>query len=119
MAEEKKELKPIILKDDNNGDVLVLEFDRATVKFAEARGFKISALDDGLSISNIEDLFFYAFRKHQPNKSKADTDKILYDRLGGMPDGMIERLVDLYLLPFKTLVQDEDSVKNATMTVEF
>lgn len=116
---EDKQIKPIVLKDETNGDVFVLEFDRASIKFAEARGFKINTLDEGLSISALEELFFYAFRKHQPNKSKADTDKILYDKLHGMPDGMIERLVELYLLPFNTLVQSGEEAKNSTMTVEF
>lgn len=114
-----KQIKPIILKDDNNGDVFVLEFDRASVKFAEARGFNINSFDNGLNMSAIEELFFYAFRKHQPNKSKADTDKILYEKLKGIPEGMLERLVELYLLPFNTLMQNEDDSKNSTMTVEF
>lgn len=120
MADEiKKEVKPIILKDDNNGDVFVLEFDRATIKLAEARGFKIGSLDDGLSLSTIEELFFYSFRMHQPKISRADSDKILYDKLKGMPDGMVERLVELYLLPFNSLLQDGEEAKNSTMTVEF
>lgn len=117
--ETTKEIKPIILRDDNNGDVFVLEFDRAVVKFAEARGFKINSLESGLSISAIEELFFYAFRKHQPKLSKADTDNILYNKLHGMPDGMMERLAELYLLPFNTLIQSEEETKNSTMTVEF
>ena len=96
-VKETKEIKPIILKDESNGEVYVLEFDRASVKFAELKGFKINTLDDGLSLSAIEDLFFYAFRKHQLRMTKADTDKILYEKLGGMPDGMLERLVNLYL----------------------
>jgi hypothetical protein len=116
---ENKEIKPIILKDETNGDVFVLEFDRASVKFAEARGFRVNSLDEGLNMSTIEELFFCAFRKHQPNKSKADTDKILYDKLKGMPEGMLERLVELFLLPFNTLVQTEETAKNSTMTVEF
>lgn len=116
---EDKQIKPIILKDDNNGDVFVLEFDRASVKFAESRGFNINTFDTGLNMSAIEELFFYAFRKHQPNKSKADTDKILYEKLKGIPEGMLERLVELFLLPFNTLVQNEDDSKNSTMTVEF
>lgn len=126
MAEKKtetktddKQIKPIILKDEINGDIFVLEFDRATVKFAEARGFNVNALDNGLSMSAIEELFFYAFRKHQPNKSKADTDKILYEKLHGMPEGMIERLVELFLFPFNSLMRDEEEAKNSTMTVEF
>ena len=116
---ENTEIKPIILKDDNNGDVFVLEFDRATVKFAEARGFNIESLDEGVNLSAIEDLFFYAFRKHQPKLSKADTDKILYEKLKGFQEGMVERLAELYLQPFKALVRTEEEAKNATMTVEF
>lgn len=120
MADEiKKEVKPITLRDENTSDIYVLEFDRATVKFAEARGFKINSLESGLSMTVVEDLFFYAFRKHQPKMSKADTDRILYDKLHGMPDGLLERLVDLFLLPFNSLAQTEEESKNATMTVEF
>lgn len=114
---EIKEVKPITLTDNVNGDVFVLEFDRASVKFAEARGFKINSLDEGLNMSVIEDLFFYAFHKHQPSKKKEETNNILYNKLHGMPGGMIERLVELYLQPFNTLVQTDDEAKNAQMTV--
>ena len=116
---EDKQIKPIILKDDNNGDIFVLEFNRDTVKYAEARGFKISAFDEGVVVSTTEELFFYAFRMHHPNKSRADTDKILYEKLKGMPTGMLERLIDLYLLPINALKQDDEVAKNSTMTVEF
>ena len=116
---EDKQIKPIILKDDSNGDIFVLEFNRDTVKYAEARGFKISAFDEGVVVSTTEELFCYAFRMHHPNKSKADTDKILYEKLKGLPTGMLERLVDLYLLPINSLKQDEGEAKNSTMTVEF
>lgn len=112
-------VKPIVLRDQISGDVYVLEFNRDSVKFAESRKFNIDDLTSTVNLSAIEELFFCSFRMHQPNKSKADTDKILYDRLGGMPEGMLERLVNLYLIPFTTLVQDEDKAKNATMTVEF
>ena len=116
---EDKQIKPIILKDDNNGDIFVLEFNRDTVKYAEARGFKISAFDEGVVVSTTEELFFYAFRMHHPNKSRADTDKILYEKLKGMPTGMLERLIDLYVLPINALKQDDEEAKNSTMTVEF
>lgn len=116
---EDKLIKPIILKDDNNGDIFVLEFNRDTVKYAEARGFKISAFDEGVVVSTTEELFFYAFRMHHPNKSRADTDKILYEKLKGMPTGMLERLIDLYVLPINALKQDDEEAKNSTMTVEF
>ena len=116
---EDKQIKPIILKDDSNGDIFVLEFNRDTVKYAEARGFKISAFDEGVVVSTTEELFFYAFRMHHPNKSRADTDKILYEKLKGMPTGMLERLIDLYVLPINALKQDDEEAKNSTMTVEF
>ena len=116
---EDEQIKPIILKDDNNGDIFVLEFNRDTVKYAEARGFKISAFDEGVVVSTTEELFFYAFRMHHPNKSRADTDKILYEKLKGMPTGMLERLIDLYVLPINALKQDDEEAKNSTMTVEF
>ena len=112
-------VKPIILRDDKTNEVYVLEFNRDSIKFAEARKFDINAMSDGVSISAIEDLFFYSFRMHQPNVSKAQTDKILYEKLGGIPEGMIERLAELYLVPFNSLVRTEESVKNATMTMEF
>lgn len=123
MAEKKitkvdnKVIKPITLRNEQ-GDIYVLEFNRTAVKFAEARGFKVQALEEGISLSSIEELFFYSFRMHQPNMSKADTDRILYEELGGLREGMIERLVELYLKPFNTLMTTEDSVKNSKMTVE-
>jgi len=113
-------VKPITLRDTKTGDVFVLEFNRSSIKYAESRGFNIQALsDNGVSMTLIEELFYYAFRMHFPEKSKADTDKILYEKLGGMPDGMLERLVELYAVPLNTLVQTEESAKNASMTAEF
>lgn len=118
---EDKQIKPIILKDESNGDVFVLEFNRDTVKLAEARGFKIGAFDEGQVITVTEELFYYSFRMHQPKMSKADTDKILYEKLRGLPNGMFDRLVDLYILPMEALKQQnsEDETKNPKMTVEF
>lgn len=123
MAEKKtasaasKTVKPIKLTDEN-GEVYILEFNRATVRFAEARGFNINGLENGSIITTTEDLFYYAFRMHQPRMTKPETDRILYEKLKGMPEGMVDRLVDLYLTPVYTLAQDSDE-KNATMTAEF
>lgn len=125
MAEENianaksEEVKPIIIRDQTNGDVFVLEFNRDTVKMAEQRGFKIGAIDAGVVVSTTEDLFHYAFKMHHPKMSKADTDKILYEKLHGMPEGMLLRLIDLYVLPIEALKQKEEEAKNLTMTVEF
>ena len=118
-VKETENVKPIQIKSrDNAGEFYLLEFNRDTIKFAEAKGFNIQTLGNGINMSAIEDLFYYAFRMHQPNISKAQTDKILYEDLGGMPDGVLERLVTLYLAPFGTLVQTGDKGKNSRLTVE-
>lgn len=114
---ENKTVKPITLRNER-GDIYVLEFNRSVVKFAEAKGFKIQVLDDGISLSAIEELFYYSFRMHQPGISRAETDSILYDELGGLREDMLQRLVELYLQPFNTLIATEDSGKNSKMTVE-
>ena len=126
MAEKKTEnknnsrnIKPIRLHDSVTGDIYVLEFNRETVKYAEDRGFRVNALDEGAIVSATEELFWYAFKMHHPNISRAETDRILYDKLKGLPKGMMERLVDLYLEPVYTLGQSEEDAKNATMTAEF
>ena len=126
MAEKKtvnkndsRNVEPIKLRDNVTGDIYLLEFNRATVKYAEDRGFRVNALDEGAVVSTTEELFWYAFKMHQPNISRAETDRILYDKLKGLPKGMMERLVDLYLEPVYTLGQSEEDAKNATMTAEF
>lgn len=117
--DDSRNVKPIRLHDSVTGDIYVLEFNRETVKYAEDRGFRVNALDEGAIVSATEELFWYAFKMHHPNISRAETDKILYDKLKGLPKGMMERLVDLYLEPVYTLGQSEEDAKNATMTAEF
>ena len=123
MAEKKvtktdnRTIKPITLRGEQ-GDIYVLEFNRSSIKIAEAKGFKIQVLDEGISLSAIEELFYYSFRMHQPNMSRAETDRILYEELGGLREDMLQRLVELYLKPFNTLIATEDSGKNSKMTVE-
>ena len=56
---------------------------------------------------------------HHKNLSREKTDRILFEDLGGMPDGMLERLGQLYALPFDALTQTENKPKNAKVTVEF
>ena len=116
--ESKAVVEPIKLRDDV-GNIYVLEFNRATVKFAEERGFKVNGIDEGAIITTAEQLFYYSFRMHQPKITKAETDRFLYEKLKGMPEGMLDRLVDLYLEPVFSLAQKEDDAKNATMTAEF
>ena len=114
-----EQIKPVVLHDNENGVDYTLEFDRETVKFAEARGFKIEDVGD-YSMTKIPELFFYAFRMHHKNVSREKTDRILFDDLGGLPSGLLERLVQLYNAPYEALIAArEDAGKNSKMTVEF
>jgi len=105
MAENTAEkINPIKLTDNESGTVYTLEFDINDV----AR----------FPMTKLPELFFYAFRMHHKNVSREKTDRILFDDLGGMPDGMAERLGLLYSAPFEALSGGEKG-KNGKMTVEF
>lgn len=114
-------VKPIEITNNVTNDVFTLEFNRDSVRFAEGRGFDIQAFSEGKApLTGTSDLFFYAFRMHHPKISKAETDKMLFEDMGGMPDGMLERLIELYSEPFNALVVNEDEErKNPKLTVTF
>lgn len=109
-------IKPIILTDNTNGDKFTLEFNKDSVKFAEMRGFQLDDVQK-FPMTHIPLLFFYAFRMHHKNVAKERTDKIL-EGIGGLPDGFLERLMQLYIEPFKAFDGDEETEKNATVSVE-
>lgn len=114
--EVSEKVKPIVIHDEEHQKDYTLEFSRDSVLFAEQRGFAVADIDR-YPMVKLPELFFYAFRMHHPNVSKAYTDKILFDDLGGMPDGMAERLGELYAAPYKALDGGSKS-KNPQMTVE-
>jgi hypothetical protein len=117
--EVNEKVRPLILRDNETKDVYTLEFSRDSVRFAESRGFSISSISD-FPMTKIPELFFYAFRMHHKNIAREKTDKILFEDLGGLREGMLERLYSLYSAPFDALANDgEDNEKNSRMTVEF
>lgn len=113
--------KPIIITNPKTGVSYTLEFNRASVEWAENRGFNISDLGNGKILSGISDLFYYSFRMHHPQMTKTQTDTLLFDKaegLGGVPDGLAERLGELYAEPYNALVRTEEDAKNSHWTVE-
>lgn len=110
-------VKPIILHDEEHQKDYTLEFSRESVMFAEQRGFSLDDLGR-YPLLKMPEFFFYAFRMHHPNVSKGQTDKILFDVLGGMPEGMAERLGELYAVPYEALNGKGEKGKNPKMTVE-
>lgn len=118
MAQKTEErVRPIVLKDTENGDSFTLEFNRESVKFAESKGFKAEDIQNA-PMTKIPELFYYAFRMHHRAIPRDKTDKILYDDLGGLSEALIERLVTLYIAPYECLIQNEENAKNSKMTVE-
>lgn len=111
-------VKPIILHDEENGLEYTLEFNRESVKFAEARGFDINDVGR-YPMTRLPELFWYSFRMHHKSVSKEKAEHILFDVLGGMPEGMAERLGELYAVPFNALASGDEKPKNSKMTVEF
>ena len=63
------------------------------------------------------DLFYYSFRKNHPNVTRQQANKILFEEMGGMPEGMLERLAELYVQPYNALVQSEAAAKNSKWKV--
>lgn len=118
VAQEDERVKPIILHDTEDGVDYILEFDRDTVRWAESRGFDISDVGK-YPMTKLPELFYYAFRMHHKSVSREKADRILFDYLGGMPDGMAERLGSLYGQTFEALSSKGGKAKNSRITVEF
>ena len=116
-AEVNERVKPIIIHDAENEIDYTLEFNRESVRFAEARGFDIDDVGK-YPMTKLPELFYYAFRMHHKNVSREKADRILFDDLGGLPDGAAERLGALYAAPFEALSNKDEKVKNPKVTVE-
>lgn len=116
---ENEEVRPLILHDEESGVDYTLEFNRESVKFAEARGFDIDDVDR-YPMTKTYELFYYAFRMHHRNVSREKTDKIIDDWGGivNIPDGVMERLGMLYAVPFGTL-KDKEDTNPPKVTVQF
>lgn len=117
--EVNERIKPIILRDTESGTEYTLEFNRESVKFAESRGFKIDDVSD-YPMTKIPEFFYYAFRAHHKNVSREKTDKMIFEEWGGigsLPEGLVERLFQLYTEPFEATKTEEER-KNSKLTVE-
>ena len=116
-AEEEEIVKPIILRIPERNEEYTLEFNRESVKFAEARGFIVDDVG-GRPVTGLEDIFWYSFRMHHMSVSREKAMRILYEDMKGFPDGMVERLGKLYSVPMRSLQQSEADAKNSRVTVE-
>lgn len=111
-------VQPIKLTDNETNETYELDFSRESIKFAEARGFKVDEVVD-YPVTKFPEFFFYALRMHHKNLSRTQTDA-LYEKLGGYTAKFLERLMMLYnqAALANNIIEDEDAAKNAHMTVE-
>ena len=112
-------VKPIVITDKDTNEKYTLEFNRESVLYAERNGFNLDDVDVH-PMTRIPEFFFYAFRMHHKYIKREKTDEILFEGLGGMPEGMIKRLAELYAEPFNVFRRNEseNEGKNVRMTVE-
>ena len=115
--ENNEKLEPIYIDDNETGETYTLEFDRESVKFAESRGISIQMVTD-FPMTYLPELFWCAFRMHHKSRiSRERADRILFEDLGGLEDGAVERLGRLFAKPYDDLVLTEEKRKNAKMTM--
>lgn len=113
-------VNPIVIADPDNGKEYTLEFSRKSVAKAEQAGLDVNQLESK-SMTMIPLLFWGAFLMHHPYMTKEQTDKILFDGLGGLNGDELTRLGELYAEPFRMLVatQEETGANPRKMAVRF
>lgn len=114
MANEKRKsekLSPMIITDPDESREYTLEFSRKSVARAEQAGLDMNQLESK-SMTMIPLFFWGAFLMHHPHMTREQTDKILFEGLGGLSATEMEYLGKLYAVPFETLIASEDEGAN-------
>ena len=110
-------VKPMVIKDEENGKEYTLEYSRKTVVKAEQAGLVVDLIESKL-MTMTPILFWGAFLMHHPYMTREQTDKILFEGLGGLKGEEMERLVELYVAPLESLVSTEDGANPRKMAVK-
>ena len=113
-----EKLKPMTITDPENGREYTLEYSRKTVSKAEQAGLDVNNLESK-SMTMIPLMFWGAFLMHHPYMTREQTDKILFDGLGGLSEEEMAYLGKLYAEPFMTLVAREETENPRKMVVQF
>lgn len=112
MANEKsKRLNPMIITDPDEGREYTLEYSRKSVVRVENAGLDVNQVDTK-SMTMIPLLFWGAFLMHHPQMTKEQTDRILFEGLGGLGEEELAYLGKLYAAPLQTLISHEGEDAN-------
>ena len=121
MSTSKSErVKPMVIVDPDEGREYTLEYSRRTVAKVEQAGLDVNNIE-AKSMTMIPLLFWGAFLMHHPHMTKEQTDKILFDGLGGLNPSELEHLGKLFAEPFQTLIfsEEESGANPRKMAVKF
>lgn len=119
MKEKTEKLNPMVITDPENGREYTLEFSRRSISKIEQAGFNINLIETQ-SMTMIPLMFWGAFLMHHPQMTREQTDKILFDGLGGLSEEEMGYLGRLYAVPFESLIASEDKETNPRkMAVKF
>lgn len=113
-----EKLNPMTIADPDEGREYTLEFSRRTVEKTEKAGFNTSEVESK-SMTMIPLMFWGAFLMHHPHMTKEQTDKILFDGLGGLKEEELTYLGKLYAAPVQTLLATEDEKNPRRLAVKF
>lgn len=105
MAKNIEITKPATIEVD--GTTYTLEFNRNSVMSAERAGFRPDLIGEQ-PMTMLPLLFYAAFKMHQPRITQDETDTILFKKMGGLNQALIERLAQLYAEPTKALIRSDD-----------
>ena len=119
MKEKTEKLNPMVITDPENGSEYTLEFSRRSISKVEQAGFNINLIETQ-SMTMIPLMFWGAFLMHHPQMTREQTDKILFDGLGGLSEEEMGYLGRLYAVPFESLIASEGKETNPRkMAVKF
>ena len=118
MANTSERLKPMVITDPDEGREYTLEYSRKTVAKTEMAGLDINKLESA-SMTMLPLLFWGAFLMHHPHMTRDQTDKILFEGLGGLSESEMVYLGKLYAAPFQTLIAGADEANPRKMAIKF
>lgn len=111
-------LKPMVITDPDESREYVLEFNRKSVQKTEDAGFDMNKVESS-PMKMLPLLFWGAFLMHQPYMTRQETDRILFDGLGGLNEEEVGALGKLYAAPYNDLIAEDKPANPRRMSVKF